>query len=148
MGKGLSVWLWQVKLIEVVCAALQVAIAPAKTRAQAANATAVYDLSKDGVLADNNTAAYKSTDALPFHVANIPDSTTTNTSSGADGSMSAVAQGPMAISAAAGSLGALIQVRTLPQAIPPDRVALQVMPHTSSLDLSCSHDCAPGPCPS
>ena len=91
--------------------ALQVALAPAKTRAQAANATAVYDLSKDGVLAANNSAAYKSANALPFHVANIPDAS--NTSSGADSSMSAISQGPPAVSAAAGSLGALIQVRTL-----------------------------------
>ena len=96
--------------------AFQVALAPAKTRAQAANATAVYDISKDGVLAANNSAVYKSTDALPYHVANTPDVTRGSSGTGAaatsdSSATGAIAQGqPSATSAAGSSLGELIQV--------------------------------------
>ena len=115
--------------------ALQVALAPAKMSAQAANATAVYDLSRAGVVAANNSAAYKSTYALPFHVASTPDATKGSSSTGAAASSDsiatdAIAQGPPAASSAAGSsLGDLIQVRSMPQAALSDTLVPSQKPY-------------------
>ena len=97
-------------------------MAPAKTREQAANATAVYDMSTNSTPAASNTAPYQSTIPLlrdlPSHATSNPElnnsSYSAKSSAASDSSTAAVPQGVQAGSSAAGSLGNLIQVLALP----------------------------------